>query len=201
MAAKWSQLKKVESYSVVKSMYVWLLIVPIAAKATAKIRGIVDLEIFGHDFTFDFGLPFSWEAFYFAALAFVIGNIAVIARCPKIVLENTDYASFKMQGKGRTHLFEYWKDIGKTAEDFGTVWGNTDHVNMDYLEKAIEDQKSGTFWDGFKNAETVRAISRYFCSFFYFVGFILIAIVLLQNLGFVIQFLIEAKGQGIGANV
>lgn len=190
MAAKWSWLRAVENYRVVKSMYVWLFIVPIAAKATALIEGTATFTVFQYEFQVEIGLPFSWEAFYFSAWAFVIGNLIVIMRCPKIIMENSDYSAFKLQGKGRTHVFSYWEDIGGSAEDFGMMWG-MGQVREEYIEVVRESIQADTFWTIYKDAQDFRLIGRVLCLLSYIVGFVLIAFVLLQNLIYVVRFLMS----------
>ena len=189
MKATWRMLSTVESFRVVKSMYIWLVLVPIAAKATAKIDGLKNLMIFGEEFVVEVGLPFSWEVFYFSAWAFVLGNVLVIWKCPKIVLENADYASFKAQGKGRTHLFRYWEEIGGSSKDFELMWRMPDSTPRDRRDAVREEIQSGTFWTVFNDAQLLRPWPRIASGVCYLVGFLLIICVLFQNLFFVIKFL------------
>ena len=72
---EWDQLRKIKEIRVIRSMYIWLFIVPVSAKALSTINTEAKLIIFNHIFDVNLTLPFSWKIFYFSALSFAIANV------------------------------------------------------------------------------------------------------------------------------
>ncbi len=63
-------------------------------------------------------------------------------------------------------------------------------ASEDRLNQFNEDQLSGVFWDVRTKADISRPISRMICGICYSFGFVLVGIVLLQNLGYVVKAII-----------
>ena len=59
----WENLFKLGSLPVIRSMYIWIVLVPLVAKLLENIRGEATLVIFQHSFVVNFDLPFSWQLF------------------------------------------------------------------------------------------------------------------------------------------
>lgn len=59
---RWSQLKEIQQVKIVRTMYIWLFIVPILARALAKLEDVVNFEILGHTFALQTG-PYPAQPF------------------------------------------------------------------------------------------------------------------------------------------
>lgn len=165
--ADWSNLKKIrDEMKFIKSIYIWLIIVPIFSKALSKVNETLSLEIFDHTFVIVFKLPFSWKVFFFSALSFVIGNVIYMFQCPKIIKENLDYSMFKNSGRNSNHLFDYAKEIEM-------------HMNKADLG---DDTVANNFWHIWEKSDTCRNRSRCLAMSAFIVGIILILFVLVQNI-------------------
>jgi hypothetical protein len=81
-----------------RSAYVWFLGVPVAAKAVLYLR---DSALIPQWLMVDqFQLPFSWQAFFYAATSIAFANVVYFLRCPKIVRQYADYTQFHNEGRG-----------------------------------------------------------------------------------------------------
>lgn len=186
-SSKWAQLRKIENVRVIKSMYIWLVVVPILVKALSRINEIISVTIFQYTFEIPTSLPFSWQFFFFSALAFVAANLIFVARCPRIIKDYVDLGSFESDGKGVSHLYRYWMDAGYSNEQLRMIIEQVDLQGT--FARTDEEKVKRHFWDVFNSANSSAPISRVFCSFFYVVGFFLITIVLVQNVITVIAFM------------
>lgn len=187
---KWSTLRGVENLRVVKSMYVWLFVVPIAAKTTSRLNESYILSLFDAKFEITFQLPFSWEIFYFSALAFVLGNLTFLARCPGLLKDHDSYTSFHADGKGEIQLSLYAAELKKPGPDEAAGSLIRDPAAaLEAYRKAIEDRDRHFFWFLYHGADRVRLMSLYLCATFYGLGFGLITWVLYENFTYVWAYL------------
>jgi hypothetical protein len=177
---KWSFLAKIQKYKAVKSMYIWLFIVPLLAKALIKIDNLVDLTIFNHQFTIQLGLPFSWKIFYFSAIFFSTANLIFTLRCYNLIKDHNNFSDFIDQGKGEIQLDNYAKVAGLSLEKIGF---NKEDDESIYPQLLISEGKNlqDPFWTIYEKLNIARTNSRIICSILYALGFILISIILYQN--------------------
>lgn len=210
----WTALAKVQKISLVKNMYVWILIVPILANILVKVEGEVVLTIFGENFPI--GLPFSWKIFFYSALGFSFGNLIFAWRCFPIIKNHSDFKSFEDSGKTRQHLIHYTEgtklhnevkdrvieiqkremDIFKREELFYGPVRNI-KTDSDTIEKILTDKENfkqfennavrSTFWQILENLNAGRPIWRMLCSFLYLIGFALFSYVLYENIVAVVK--------------
>lgn len=92
---KWSQLSAFGNSKILSTSYIWLAIVPIGAKLLSSVNEQVVL--FG-GLTINMTLPFSWKAFFFAAISFSIANLAYRITCPEPLKLFKDWSDFKQKG-------------------------------------------------------------------------------------------------------
>ena len=57
----WTALAKIQRFKVVKTMYVWLFIVPVAAKMLEKVNDAAGVTVWGYSFELQNGTPFFLE--------------------------------------------------------------------------------------------------------------------------------------------
>ncbi|MDR7090882.1 hypothetical protein [Cellvibrio fibrivorans] len=88
----WRLLSNLGQSKLVRSSYIWMIVIPVAAKVLENIAPEVELHIFNQVFNLTLILPFSWKALYFSSLLFACGTIIYQIFCPKIVKE---YPTFK----------------------------------------------------------------------------------------------------------
>ncbi len=191
----WIQLKNINKYKLINTMYIWLFIVPIVARLFEKVEHTANITIFEYTFEAQLSLPFSWVIFYFSAIAFASANLIYQLRCPSIIKDNSDYSDFKQSHKGVEHLDSYLPQVGMNWEGLRQELENQD----DYFNETAEASNPKTddgilrkrFWAVFSKGNRVRPIEKYSVALFYLIGFILIFWVFVQNINFVINFLIN----------
>ena len=176
----WSALKKTESNRIVRSMYLWLILVPIIAKLMSKFNGPLNLTFSGNIYQFDISLPFTWGIFFFSALSFTFANIVFIIFAPSIIKDNDDYSDFESAGKDKRHLEKYYSL--KMKRD----WARHSSSLMSKHSGLYPDIKE-RFWKAFDERDASHERARYSCLFFYSFGFALFFVVALENLWWVLS--------------
>lgn len=99
-ALRWSHLSGWRNNRLIRTSYVWIVVVPLAAKALLPVAGEREFTILGASITVDLSLPFSWQVFFFMSLAFAAAQAIYAARCPHILRDYVDFASFRETQKG-----------------------------------------------------------------------------------------------------
>lgn len=174
----WSALANIQKVSVVKSMYIWLLIVPILAKTLSNIEGVANVTIFEYSFALDLGLPFSWKVFYFAALSFAASNLIYLGKCYSIIKDHRSFSHFKEEGKGEKQLRDYSNEVG-----FKIFIQPPNTMEIKLESKHLQEP----FWEVFEKANMGRPLARYSSGILYVIGFLLMGVILVQNLYVVIK--------------
>lgn len=104
LISNWNTIKKYGDNKIVKNAYIWLIIVPIAAKALNGIPDKIKIPYAEYDILLLTTLPFSWLVLYFSALAFFTGYLFYVFFCPAIIKNFSDYREFELQGHGEREL-------------------------------------------------------------------------------------------------
>lgn len=95
---KWSTLRGLGNSRTIRSSYVWLLVVPIAANSLSKIQSPTAFYVFNSELLINMGLPFSWKVFFFAACFFALASLIYRAKCPPTIRKYSNYSEFREQG-------------------------------------------------------------------------------------------------------
>jgi hypothetical protein len=74
-----------------------------------------------YEFILNIELPFSWIAFYVAALLFSIGSAIYYWRCPKIIRENNSFGDFLKNGRNRESLKTYYSEISQDENEVDNI--------------------------------------------------------------------------------
>ncbi len=168
----WKKISNISKMKFVKTILVWVVVVPIVAKILSSLKGYNIIN-------FDFVLPFSWVLFYFSALSFLIGNILYNIFVPPIINENRSFSHFLQMGRGKRELASYLES--EKLEDRG-IYSEL------YCDKPLEvNSKNEYFWDIWEMSLDSKIKVRFFISIFYSLGILLILIVFFQNMLFVIE--------------
>ena len=178
---KWSAIKKIQQLRIVKSMYVWLFVVPIIAKFFSKLEDVVNVTIFNYTFNLQLGLPFSWKVFYYSALLFVFANLIFLFRCFTMIKDYNNLFEFDRDGREEDQILDYLKEASLKVRKYA----------VDQFEKygiKISTKNSQRFWVAYNVLDNDRKRSRILCSGLYLGAFIMISIILFQNLMVVIEF-------------
>ncbi len=107
----WRSIGKLGNNKLVQKSYIYLIVVPIAAKLLSRIKSPVKMNVGGFNFEFVIDLPFNWKILFFAALCFTIGSIIYSLFAPLIIRENSSFGDFKSHNKDFNHLVSYLEDM------------------------------------------------------------------------------------------
>lgn len=156
---EWDKLKKVRNGKFISSMYIWLFLVPMLKKFLLKI-GVHES-------------PFSWDAFFYSAFFFVIGNIIFSMCSPKFIQLYNDYSEYETSRRN----LDYLKKI--LESDFKSEYGNTKKSNI--VNNTEKKEENSIFYDDYNQVKKFKIKTRRFCAFAYAMGFSFFTWVIIQN--------------------
>lgn len=180
----WDGLNRLGKSRILKTSYVWLLLVPMVAKALAAIEDPLVLDGISQGLRIHITLPFYWWLFYFSAVAVSIAGAIYSLVCPKLVREFNNLAEYRAEGRGKEYLLDYADHMQHQAKTGEEGW-NAGILSQE-AEKVGEEDLGNLFWRVHKDENCRFPIWRAACCLFYTAGLLLIAIVLLQNFIFVV---------------
>lgn len=172
---KWSQISHIHNNDAVKSLYMWLFIVPILVKALSEVPSDVNFLVAGQIIPIKMELPFSFFCFYLSAFFFVLSNLLFQTKCPQLIKDHSSWRSFAEHGKGKEHLSDYVDGLDVSEELKEAGW------DAEFTNKPggrLQDQ----FWRFHNLGEWQTPKSRAMAIGFTYLAFILMAWVIIQNL-------------------
>lgn len=102
----WTHLNSLGRNKILKSSYVWIVVVPVVAKLFSVLEETLTFTILNAEITLKFALPFSWQMLYLSAVFFGIGSLIYSRFCPEIVAKYDSLSDFTAEGKGIKQLRE-----------------------------------------------------------------------------------------------
>ncbi len=190
--SKWDSLKTVQTNKIVSSTYIWLIIVPLFAKAFLKIEsiGFTLNETF---YSIDLTLPFSWKFFFFSALSFVIGNLIYLFFSSEFIKKYDDYGDFKAKGALVSEIENFVSsqdvELKKNVERLVNIARyKLEDQKVEAVEKIdnAAQKEREYFWVVYNEQNEINIKSRYWCLFFYALGGVLFLCVAIPNVWWVL---------------
>ena len=167
----WANIRNIHKMRLVQQMYIWLFALPVVANALEKLPDPITLEIWGQRVDLTTRLPFSWQLFYFAAVCFVISNLIYQLRCPRVVKDHPNFATFLDERKGVSHL-EWYRKVLKAPMA----------IKRNHQERLIQDLHfQQSFWEIHAFGNLSSFYSRLFAGLLLLLGFASIGFVLAQG--------------------
>lgn len=184
---KWSQIAGVGRNRLVRSSYIWLLFVPIAAKALQTVENPLTLTGLSEQLHVSMELPFSWKIFYGAAVLFSIANLVFYARCPEIIRDFSNFRDFQNQGRGMEYIYEYVYRID--YEPFIELFDKLNNTirREDGLSRVPTEQVAEFYWNIHRLEDIRRNWYCNFCALLFGIGLILILFVFIENFVYVVR--------------
>jgi hypothetical protein len=200
MTPTWITLRKVGENKLVQSAYAWTIIVPIFAKLLAGLDDVVRLTIFGHEFSLNWGLPFSWKVLFLVALVFMLANLVYEAFCPELIKQTASHRDFSVQQRSASELQQL---LAKSMErgivdlDSAVKWQNWLNGRMATLMHSQNNvaynptNEDRLFPDlyAFVTVAAARAhpVARLTAAILYFLGFCGLGYLIWENFRFVLE--------------
>jgi|tagenome__1003787_1003787.scaffolds.fasta_scaffold20990108_20 hypothetical protein len=192
MIPTWEGLNRLGHSRVLKTSYVWLLVVPTAARVLKTINSPIVLSGIGEGLRFDLALPFSWRLFYFSAVAISIAGIIHTVACPQLIKNFKTYREFEFEGRGLSYLKSYAENLRRFEFSGDAEKVMTEpHVRLDIPKEWLAD----VFYQLYNSENVKHRIWRSLCLLLYIIGLGLIGVVLIQN------FIYVAKAVWDGASL
>lgn len=175
LKTKWSQISHIHGTNVVKSVVIWLFIVPILVKALGEIPPVLSFSVAGQQIPIRMELPFSFFCFYLSAFLFFVSNIIYQTRCPQLIKDHSSWRSFAEHGKGNEHLADYVDGLKVPELAKDEAWGTNDTGRPGGI---LQDQ----FWEFHHLGELQTPKSRVTAIGLTYLAFVFMGWVILQNL-------------------
>lgn len=183
---KWDDLSRLGRSRVLQTSYLWLFIVPVAAKALSLVSDPLVLSGLSEDLVIDLTLPFSWKLFYLSAVLVAVASVIYTVRCPEIIRRFGTFSEFHSEGRRVDYLRRYFESMDCDLKEEDEVI-EFYKFGEDLNKPDAEEELPKYFWR-IHELENVRfPLDRIACLGLYCTGLGLIGVVLLQNFIFVVE--------------
>lgn len=194
----WETIKGFGQAKILKTSYVFLFLIPVLAGMLSKLPEEIVIPIFEKKIPIVLDLPFSWFILFISACFASIGNIIYSSFCPSLIKEYLNFPSFKDHRRDGTYLLSYIRKLSfldssdKTLEHVRAVKLMYNDIPIHTEEVANEIDGNDTlsprgFYFVRDSVNLALPLLRLLASISYFVAFICLGIVAIQNIGFVIM--------------
>lgn len=202
----WLSLRGFGTSRVLRTSFLWMAFVPMAANCMSAMDGTVEFELFGASIPIRLSLPFQWKLFYWSSVALAMASGAFSLRCPRIVKDFVDYRDFAERGHGDVSLLdmmcstyvignedqaltliqtvahEYATDESATNVERALLGSEQDRIEQSIRLIRLRDGTQSDCWhQAIRLANSSRVLSRLFCAGLYSVGWALLGVILLQG--------------------
>jgi len=212
----WSSTTSLSKSKIVRSSYIWLFIVPLAAKFLSSLEDPMPVMLLGGIHNLELSLPFSWTYLFYAACAFSAANLLYAVFCPKILSEYKSFKEYHEQGRTPNEICTAYKQLmfdnnGKIRDEelrsqaskFSNEYGKRSAYTLkdDIEDKAIIDALStpnfsfaGTaeipkeaFYLTQNLANDANPWALMFSFILYGVGLVFVSLIVVQNFNYVVN--------------
>lgn len=108
---RWQRLRALGNSRLVKSSYIWLFAVPIAARMFEAVPDPIVVVINEYNIPIPTSLPFRWQMFYFMSFFFAVGQFLYALYCPRIVKEFATYGEYSGAHSGYSEISDMLQEI------------------------------------------------------------------------------------------
>lgn len=207
----WKNLCKLGSNRLIKSSYLWLIIVPLLAKLLENIEDKLSVSILGASLQLSTKLPFSWSMFYLSAVCFAAALLLTNIYFPVALKRYSSYDDWLSTGRGEESIIHAFFNAYRNTsfmyplvvDDYQKTYFLKYHLGYDGDHKKIHKNeflipieliKKGVLTERKREAyyyvtdiyDRSQGCIRLIISFFYFLGFLFLFLVFSQNFLFVI---------------
>lgn len=125
---RWSKLRAWGRSRLIRTSYLWMVLVPVLARLLQPIAGDHRITALGKSWELHIGLPFTWMVFYAAAISFAVGQFIYAFSAPALVSDYENVADFV--GKhGQTAHWELSRQVRLLDKDIVAEIANWETVS------------------------------------------------------------------------
>lgn len=198
---RWSRVRSLGRSRLVRSSFIWIAVVPGAAKVALALKQNVAEPAWAKSMVDSLHLPFSWHLLFWSAMFMAIATALFDIYCPNIIRKHEHFGSFESAGEHSSHLMEYAEQVANRRDPCGdfTVYDMTVTHNASRTifrhgvgtNIANELKPADVFWRLHFVAETHGALALRTTFVFYILGTALFLCVAIQNAWWVARALLE----------
>lgn len=212
----WPELNTLGQSKLLKNSWIWLLLVPISAKALEKVDEF-RVPMLGPDFVINATLPFSWQLLFFSSVAFFLANIVYLLKCPKIIqrydrmsemqtdIESDEACDARIPDYFWQAIEELYGDnvsaLNTLVYDYQNKYGGNDigeHLRVVEEPQGVhqlrttgfvlhDDKFTQAFRKAYGHSEHLRPYWRRLYYFFLIIGCLFLAIIGIENFWYVLR--------------
>jgi hypothetical protein len=185
----WTEIAEKTGTTFVRSNYVWLGLVPAAAKILQDFGDRVVLSIGGESIELVTQLPFSWQLFFWGAVAFVVAHVTYWLSCPELIRKFRDFEDYERRGYSPRRIFDAYDQYRRPNDDLAGRIGRAERPGTLVVGEGNRRQLVADVFNYLvESDEKAHPAARFVCTWALRAGFACFAVVFIQNLVFVLRF-------------
>lgn len=213
-AVRWSRIRGFGKNRLVRSSYLWMVGVPVAARIVHALKDRVREPEWAYNIVQSLHLPFMWQLLFWASLFWAAATLLFDLCCPAIIRDHADWGEFVNAGKDDEHLRRYAEQVAEDREtvlhsdtspdptvrrigrtaciDYHPYSSDVFEIRQIYFEDGFLRlsnplETRPAFWHVWSAAEPKRRAALLACLFASAAGSIMVLLVFFQNVAWVIR--------------
>jgi len=179
--ANWEKTSQIGRLKILRTSYIWLVIVPVFARAIENAPNPLPLPAISPDFELPLELPFTWQLFYFSAVLIAIASAIYSIFCPELITKFENFSAYRAEGRGENYLLFYEERNGVFClPPLKDVLDPDASTNPD-------ERLQNAFWHLHEYEKARRSHLSTFCYSLYVTGLLAFAFVMVQNVYYVVK--------------
>lgn len=200
----WGGISIISRNKLIRSSYIWLLIVPLVYKVFEKIEFPFAIVFQGTGFELNLDIPFNWKIFFISSVIISVANVIYYISCPKMIKDFKHYGEFKEKGHSMSYFINEGLDYN--SKELTGHFTGISHAFVGKIGTLLErkqmflpdfyDEKDGSakeraieivFWYNYTLQENKQKKLRVVLNILYLSGIILFGLVAIQNIWFALN--------------
>lgn len=194
----WDTIKGFGEARALKASYVFLILVPLAARFLDGGPNRLIFDFLGNQVVFNLAVPFSWTVLYVSAVLASLGGVMYEMLCPNLVKEYSNFAAFEEAHRDGSHLnsniewlsmLQVNVDLEVKIDRIKELYNSDPIDNRRLIESLNGDSKTRAkdFYFVRDASNLALPLSRLTVSIAYFGAFLCLGFVVLQNIYYVFR--------------
>lgn len=154
----WELLSLFGKSRLIKTSYIWFILIPILAKSIEKFKALVSTGTFSNEWIIFLNsilaLPFEWKYLYYSSVFFALATVLYAIFCPKLLQKFSNWSEAESEGCGvdtLVYLFSNWlRGGGKVKDGSGDVIEHDIAVSQivdNYCDELSDEEKNCPPWE------------------------------------------------------
>lgn len=134
----WDRLSLIGNSRLVKTSYLWLILVPIVARMFEGLPDPLVIYIQSKEIPIPTTLPFRWQLFYYMSFCFALGQIIYAIYCPPLVANFRTYGDYLQSHAGYSGIDLLLREMISDIEKVSRPKKSSDYNGSDEFSWILE---------------------------------------------------------------